>query len=491
MAISVSQIKKIYDATVTSTVGSDTGYDVSVRYYNSNNDISLSKQTSIADYKELKRQNTEADAIDGSGTATTVGGDFLRKANNRVSSNFYQILLDQEAGYLATVEPQIDVGDDDINTKIKEVLGDSFALTIQNLIIDVSNAGVGWLHYWIDSNGNFQYAIINPDQIFPVYSDTIKDDVIGVIRAYSTTDDKGNSQTVVEYWNDIECTSFIKHDGNFEEYRNITLTDIATDTVSDVTNTFEHHLGRVPFIKFKKNLYEKPELDKVKGSIDVYDKVYNGFINDLEDIQQTVIVLKDFGGTNLDEFRNQLKRYKAINVDSDGDVNQLKIDIPVEARHTMLELTKQKIFDEGQGIDPEKFMDNGALSGKAVKGLYANLDLKATTTEKHFRKGIGELVRAIMQWLNVGKYETININQTWTRNAIQDEAEKADSLAKLAPFMSKRAIAMANPFIEDADAELENLKDDSMNVDGFGNQDALEGLDEDGEDNDSTTEDGR
>lgn len=36
----------------------------------------------------------------------------LRSADNRIPSNFYQLLVDQEAGYVASVFPDIDVGKD-------------------------------------------------------------------------------------------------------------------------------------------------------------------------------------------------------------------------------------------------------------------------------------------------------------------------------------------------------------------------------------------
>lgn len=460
--MTVQQIQSIFNASNNFLSDVRNQFEKSKSYYAGKNDIEMSgAYNSVFEYKQKQESND----------------DPLRRANNRVSSNFYQLLVDQEAGYIATNDPTIDVGDDDLNEKIKQVLGDSLALTIQNLIVDVSNAGIGWIHYWNDSKGNFKYAIITPDQIYPIYADNLENEVVAVARVYQQLNQTtAKYDTVIEYWNEDECSSFVKNNGNdtFIPYNQFSSYDISTGEVTGATNVFKHGLGTVPFIKFKKNLYGKSELQKVKGSIDVYDRVYNGFANDLQDIQQTLVVLKSYGGTNLDEFMDMLKKYKAINVDSDGDVDQLKIDIPVEARKTMLEITKQKIFDEGQGIDPDKFMDNGALSGKAVKGLYAHLDLKATTTEKNFREGLALLIRAILVHLNVDKAEIINISQTWYRNAIQDELEKSQAIAQLAPYMSKYAIARANPFVDDVDAELQHQQDERVNSDGYGNQSLID-----------------
>lgn len=462
MAISVDAINQLYAKTVNYLNEMQATYKLSVDYYNGKNSIS-NKFKTIAEHK--KEVSDKVNGVD----------DPLRKADNRVSSNFYQLLVDQEAGYLATNDPLIDVGNDEENEKIKTVLGDSLALTIQNLITDVSNAGLGWIHYWIDSKKNFKYGVVTPEQIYPIYANSLENRVEAVVRRYEVLNEKtGKYNTVIEYWNDEECSSFIADtDSEFKPYNQFEIIDVSTNKVTGVNNTYKHNLGRLPFIKFKKNFYEKPELKKVKGSIDIYDKVYNGFSNDLEDIQQTLMVLKGYGAASLDEFMQQLRELKAINVDEDGDVDQLQIQIPVEARQVMLDITKRKIFDEGQGIDPAKFMDNGALSGKAIKGLYAHLDLKATTTEKNFRKGLATLIRAIMRHLNFKDYETRNISQTWNKNAIQDTLEIAQALSVMAPFMSDWNIAKANPFVDDVDAEMEHRANEKINADSYMNEQML------------------
>lgn len=466
MAITVNDINKLESKSLSSLREVSSKYSAGRRYYEGDNDIAGNDE-SVMEYK-ARSGSDNVESLD----------DPLRRANNKVPSNFYQILVDQEAGYLATHEPTFDVGDDKTNKTIKATLGDSLSLTIQNLIVETSNAGVGWIHYWIDSDNHFKYGLVTPEQIFPIYADSLENELIAVERVYQAYNpDKKGYNKVVEYWTDESCTSFIKDsDEEFQPYNQFSSIDITTGTDQGATNVYNHGLGSIPFIKFRKNIYEKPELDKVKGSIDIYDKVYNGFANDLQDIQQTMIILKDYGGTDLNAFMDQLKKYKAINVDSDGDVSQLQIEIPVEARQTMLDITKQKIFDEGQGIDPNKFMDNGALSGKAIKGLYAHLDLKASTTEKNFREGFASLIRAIMRFLDVSDYATRNVSQTWTRNAIQDDLERAQAIAQLAPHMSNYAIAAANPFIDDIDAELKHQSDERVNYDGYGDQSQIDKL---------------
>ena len=150
----------------------------------------------------------------------------------------------------------------------------------------------------------------------------------------------------------------------------------------------------MPFIPFPKNIYQKPDLFKYKGLIDAYDHIYNGFLNDVSDVQQVILVLNNYGGTDLKEFMDTLRDYKAIKFNNAGNgdksgVEKLTIDIPVEARKTLLDLTRENIFTEGQGIDPNKFETTNA-SGTAIKMLYSNLELKAANTQAYFTNSIND-----------------------------------------------------------------------------------------------------
>lgn len=111
----------------------------------------------------------------------------------------------------------------------------------------------------------------------------------------------------------------------------------------------------MPFIPFYNNNIHTDDLRNIKPLIDVYDKVYSGFINDLDDIQELIFVLSGYGGEDLNSFLSDLKKYKTIKVDGDegGAVSTLNIEIPIEARNSVLEATRKAIFEQGQGFDPQ------------------------------------------------------------------------------------------------------------------------------------------
>lgn len=58
----------------------------------------------------------------------------------------------------------------------------------------------------------------------------------------------------------------------------------------------------------------------------------------------------------MKEFLHDLKKYKTVKLDEDTEnpgVSTLTIDIPVEAREKMLQMTRKAIFEQGQGVDPQ------------------------------------------------------------------------------------------------------------------------------------------
>ena len=57
------------------------------------------------------------------------------------------------------------------------------------------------------------------------------------------------------------------------------------------SNVYNHKFGRVPFIPFQNNSSAASDLDQVKKLIDCYDRVFSGFLNDLEDIQEVIFCL--------------------------------------------------------------------------------------------------------------------------------------------------------------------------------------------------------
>ena len=221
-------------------------------------------------------------------------------------------------------------------------------------------------------------------------------------------------------------------------------------------------MGEVPFFAFDNNNVHTDDLKNIKPLIDVYCKIFSGFVNDLEDIQEAVFVLTNYGGTDLNEFLSDLKYYKTIKVDGDqGDgsgVSTLTIDLPVDAREKLLTTTRKCIFEQGMGIDPDP-QNFGNSSGVALKFLYSLLELKSGLLETEFRPSFGRFIRCVCRILGIQIKDDV-VLQTWTRTMVQNDQEAAKIAGQAVGIISNETIVRNFPWVKNVQDELDKIKEE-------------------------------
>ena len=384
--------------------------------------------------------------------------DVLRNADNRIPHTFYPLLVNQKTAYLFTDPPLFSTGSEHSDKAVKACLGGDFAKKCQSLCVSASNCGCAWLHYWRGEKGKFCYDVLDGTQVFAVRSSDLQRDLLYAVRVYRVRQREG-AKIVYEIWDRAACFAFA-HDecsdilSGLEEY------PIFESGVGR-TNVLYHPFGAPPFIMFANNELTSTDLEPIKSLIDIYDKTYSGFANDLEDIQEVILTLSGYSGTDIGEFLSDLKRYKVIKLDDVSDkpgVDTLSIQIPVEAREKMLELTRSAIFEEGQGIDPRP-RDFGNASGVALQFMYSLLELKAGMVETQFRDGFERLVRAIAAYYGI---KIDSVGQVWTRTAIRNDSELAEIAVQSRGIISDETILRRHPWVEDPVQEAEKLTADAQ-----------------------------
>ncbi len=386
--------------------------------------------------------------------------DPMRNADNRVSHNFHQLITDEKTAYMFTNPVLFDVQDENVNKKLTEILGDDFKSESAYLCTNATNNKVAWLHYWIDSDDvTFQYATVETEQCLPQFDGNLKKKLIGFYRYYEVLEEdytgRNKEYVLFEFWDNKHCEKY-KFKGN--------LSGTGLTYLPEAYEEFKHNLEAVPFIEFKNNRNMISDLKKYKDLIDIYDKVMSGYANDLEDIQQLIYILENYGGEDLKEFLGDLKRFKTVKTETgedgktSGGLKTLQIEIPVEARNSILEIIKKQIYESGQALqqDTESF---GNASGVALKFFYRKLELKAGLTQIEFEKGFNGLIRAIMKFLGITDWKTKPITQTWTRNMISNDLENAQiaNESKANETISDETILKNHPWVENAEDERKKL----------------------------------
>lgn len=394
----------------------------------------------------------------------------LRNADNRIPFNFHGLLVNQKASYMFTAPPLFDLGSKAANKSLTKFLGDKYAKACKDLCIDASNCTIGWLHLWKDNVGSWKYAIVPAEQIIPVWSKSLEKELLGVLRTYPDIDeDTGVSYTVYEYWNDKECAAYrLKARDELEQLKPYPMFMVDPE-LCEMSEVYRHGAGEVPFFPFFNNNINTNDLENIKPLIDTYCKVFSGFVNDLEDIQEVIFVLTNYGGADLGEFMRDLKNYKAIQIESEGEgdhsgVSTLTIELPVEAREKLLTITRKCIFEQGMGIDPDP-VNFGNSSGVALGFLYSLLELKAGLQETEFKLGFGRFIRCICRLMKIPIKDDV-ITQTWTRTSVKNDLELSQIASQSRGTISQETIVERHPWVEDSAKELERIKKEESEQSG-------------------------
>lgn len=373
--------------------------------------------------------------------------DILRKADNRIAHNFHQLITDEEVGYLFSYSPIIDIGSENTNATLMEILGDGFLKTSRKLGIEACNSGCAWLHYWWDGQ-SISYAPVPSDQVIAIMKDSLIEEMEYLIRYYPIKKLHNSLERYyvrVEVWTDKNCEFFLVPGD---------LSSFALTTITNDEGTLHHPFNAVPFIPFPNNNRHQGNLKKYKGLIDAYDIVVSGYVNDVMDIQQVIYILENYGGTDLNSFLDDLKKYKTVSVGDDGidgasgDLRTLAIDIPVEARNSLLEFLKKQIYTAGQALSRD-ITSVGNASGQTLKFFYRDLDLKVGDKEVEFTTSYKYLIRVICDFMNIPIKEPISI--TFTRNRISNDQETAEICKNSVGIIPNELIWRNHPFVDDVD----------------------------------------
>lgn len=423
--------------------------NISRKYFDSENDILVMKDPTDT----------------GTGAGDQTG---IRHADNRINHNFHQLITEQAVSYGFSIPPQFDVDDEKLNEEIRNALDAEgyFTEVVTELALESIHFGVAWIHYWKDKETkDFDYAVIPGDQIIPIYSQGLKRKLEGLLRIYVDENEEAEDIVVYEYWDKTYLYKYY-HRGTTiggtvgVEWHHLPI----GNTKSQPTNRLAHGLKNIPFIPFYNGYNNHPNLFRYKKLIDAYDSVFSGYLNDVQDIQEIILVLTNYGGDNLKQFKEELKEFKAIKIDQMDDqdksgVGVLQIEIPVEARNSILDALRQSIWDAGQGFKPSDETLK-ATSGVALDQMYSSIELKVKLMETRFRKGFTELVRAYLVNHQEKTYNEIKVNQDWRRTRVKSTIEMANTIAVLSNTTSKENLAKNNPIVPDWQAELRMKEED-------------------------------
>ncbi|MEG2412634.1 MAG: phage portal protein [Clostridium sp.] len=388
------------------------------------------------------------------------------KANNKLAHSKYKNMVDEKVAYLLSRDYSLSCDDKSYVEKIKSILGKYFQYQISGLGYEASNKGIAWLQAYIDEEGNFKTMLIPSEQCIPIWRDNSHTELESMIRVYETTVweyDKKKTITNVEVWSK-DGVSYYRLDGKLliADY------DMNNDTNGPVAHYKKGDMwyawGRVPFIPFKNNRIELPDIKFVKSLVDAYDLSRSEAANYVEEVKNLIFILKGYGGEDITEFMRVLNEDRAIPIDDpeDGGVETLTPTMDITALREHYEQLKRDLIEDGQSVNKDLDKFGSAPSGVALKFMYAGLDLKSNALESEFKMGFESLLYFINIYLsenNLGAYKNVDIDIIFNRDMEINESEVIENCSKSKGTISDKTIIANHPWVKDVEVEEKALEE--------------------------------
>ena len=385
--------------------------------------------------------------------------------NNHLVDNQYRKLVDQKTNYVLGKPITIATSNDEYLELLNKVFTKKVHRQLRLLTQYAVDGGVSWLYPYYDSEGNFKLAVFPAYEICPVWKDKAHTELECAMRYYQEDiiDNKGGFSTIHHV--DLYTTSGITH-FRYQGGSLILETDAHTDYMR--LGDQGYNWAKLPIIPFKYNAKEIPLIRNVKSLQDALNQVLSDFQNNMEeDPRTTILVLKNYDGTNIQEFRQNLATYGVIKVTTvdgvQGDVDTLNVEVNAQNYQAILMQLKRAIVENGRGFDAKEERMDGDPNQMNIESMYTDIDLDVNAMETEFQAGFEELKWFVDQYLNhqkKGDYSDEEVEFVFNRDIFINEDSKIDNCVKSVGIISNKTILTRHPWVTNVEHELQEIEQD-------------------------------
>lgn len=391
--------------------------------------------------------------------------------NNVIVDNEYERLVMQKSNYIVGKEPTFLSDDKTYNQLLEETFDEYFDRTLLYTAVDSLNGGIGWIMPYYNDNLELRFRKFKPVEIIPVWADEAHTELEFAVRRYAVTVyEKGieKSQKMVDVFHPFGRLSY-KVNGNDYEL----IADEGYVNHFNENGEIDEMLnwgGKIPLVPFKYNSKEIPLIKKVITLQDTLNLLLSDMADRMqEDTHNTILVIVNYDGQNLGEFRQNLAQYGAVKVKDTGqggggDVRTLQVEVNIANFDTAIAMIKRSIIVNGKGYDT-KDLNAGTPNQMNIKSMYTDIDLDTNTMETEYQASMKELLYFVdLHLLNMGfgDFRDMPVSVTFNRDMIVNESEVMTTLVSAGMRMSQRSLLKQSPFVDNVDKELELVADEQQ-----------------------------
>ncbi|KAE9633726.1 phage portal protein [Defluviitalea raffinosedens] len=383
--------------------------------------------------------------------------------NNKIVDNQYSKLVDQKVNYLLSKKPSFKTDNKEYSKILKKLFNNRFLRLLKRIGEDSLNAGIAWMQLYYDK-GELKFKRIDPEEILPFWADSDHTELEAVCRIYPVETYEGRQKKTVE-----KVEYYDTNGVKFYRLENEKLVKEKEGTHFQIAKR-EKVQGlnweRVPFIAFKYNSKEIPLIQRVKSLQDAINTITCDFMNNMqEDARNTILVLVNYDGTNLGEFRYNLAQYGVVKVKTvdgvAGDLKTLQIEVNSENYKAILDILKKALIENGRGLDAKSDKLGANPNQMNIQSMYSDIDLDANGMENEYQAAFEELLWFVNMHLantKQGNFTNETVEVVFNRDILINETESIENCSKSTGIISRETIIAQHPWITDPQEELKKLK---------------------------------
>lgn len=342
--------------------------------------------------------------------------------NNKIASNWFNYFVTQGVSYL------LGNGVSFSKDETKQKLGADFDHEVEQMAVFAKNGGVSF-GFW-----NLDHVEVFPlTEFVPLY-DEMTGDLAAGVRFWQLGAEKPLRATLYEA---NGYTEYIKKDGNqpqmLEEKRSYKVKTRRTAAEGRIA-VAEENYDRLPIIPMW-NINKQSELVGTRGTIDAYDLMISGLVNNVSAGEFLYWVLKNCDGmsdADISRFIGQMVTShfaKADNTDEGSSIEAHKAEAPFQASAEALDRLERQLYIDFMALRVSD-ISSGNRTATEIQAAYEPLNQKTD----QFEFCVTEFVKGIL------RVAGIDDEPSYTRSQLSNRSETLEAVLQAAQYLDEEYI---------------------------------------------------
>ena len=371
--------------------------------------------------------------------------------------NYCKNIVDSYCGYLATPGYISYYSQDNIDEIMNILRYNDYQAEDSDFLLDALVYGTAAELMYLDTEGQTRFRLINPTQCFGIYDDSLTGDLMYFVRMYKANEWDDSDLYYVDVYSDY----------NVRHYTMSGMSGYLTFKSEE-----PHYFSQCPA-----NIFTLPDeksiFDCIMSQQDSVNELLSSEIDDYSAFCDAYLCIT--GADAESDDIEIMKENRVVILPDNSMASWLTKNANDAQVENMLKRIHDSIYRIAQCPDfsSETFV-GGVSSGVAIRYRLTGMENRAGIIEGRMKKALQRRIEIIcgIASLKLGEEVFRDIQINFKRNIPEDTAATVDMITKLKGTVSDKTLITQLDFVNDADMEMEALKEQktlNMKLYNFGN----------------------